>query len=122
MQIGRLRHVVSVWAYTEAPDTFGQPQKDYIKLADAFAEIRPLVGTEAFNEKMVHTEHTHKIMLRYFTLDLDATMQIRYDELGDGSNIRVFEVDGAPSNFMERNIYWQFNCKEVFNNVSYIHS
>ncbi len=119
MQTGRLRHLISIWTYVDTNDEFGEPIKTYEKLADAFAEIRPLVGTETYNEKMVHTEHTHKIMTRYFHFPLNSTMQIRYDEVGDGSNIRVFEVDGAPSNFVERNIYWQFNCKEVFDNANY---
>jgi head-tail adaptor len=60
------------------------------------------------------TEHTHKILMRFIPIDIDATYQIRY--MG-----RVFEVIGAPSNWMERNIQWQFNVKEVFDADNYQH-
>jgi len=114
LQIGRLRHLVELWEYHEDQDDFGEPIKKYTKVTDAWAEIRPLKGTETFNEKEVHTEHTHKIMMRYFDLKVNATMQIRYDKKGDG-NYRIFEVDGDPSNWLERDINWIFNVREVFN-------
>jgi len=116
MQGGRLRHKVSIWKYTEAQDGYGQPIKEYKKLGDAWAEIRPLLGTESFNDKMVHTEHTHKILMRYnklYTAEVDATMQIRYLDNVRG-RIRVFEIHGDPSNYMERDFQLQFNVKEVF--------
>ena len=53
------------------------------------------------------TTNYHKIMMRYIHLPIDATMQIRY-------NGRVFEVIGDPINWMERNIFIQFNCSENF--------
>ena len=114
LQIGKLNHLVELWAYVETPDEFGEPIKNYTLVTKAWSEIRPLKGTETFNEKEVHTEHTHKIMMRYFDLDLDATMQIRYDKIGDGKVIRTFEVAGDPSDWMERDIFWVFNVKEQF--------
>ena len=114
MQIGKLNHLVEIWAYFETPDEFGEPIKKYGLVTKAWAEIRPLKGLEYFNESEVHTEHTHKIRTRYFDLDIDATMQIRYDKKGDGSNIRVFEVDGDPSNHLENDIFWIFSVKEQF--------
>jgi len=113
MQIGRLRHLVELWSYVETPDEFGEPIKNYTLITKAWAEIRPLKGTETFNEREVHTEHTHKILMRYFDLKLDSTMQIRYDKKGDGV-YRTFEVAGDPSNWMERDINWIFNVSEVF--------
>ena len=109
MQIGRLKHFVTIERLVETSDDFGQPIKSWVKLSDAWAEIRPLLGTESYNEKMIHTEHTHKIMIRYFHLDLNATMRIIYMDHGYK---RVFDLHGDPSNWMERNIYWQFNVKE----------
>ncbi len=114
MQGGRLRHLVEVWKYEEKSDKYGEPIKSYELVTKAWAEIRPLKGTETFNEKEVHTEHTHKILMRYYEADLNATLQIRYDKTGDGSNIRVFKVAGDPSNWMERDIQWIYNVKELF--------
>ena len=107
MQGGRLRHLVEIWAYTEVTDGYGEPIKNYTSVGKAFAEIRPLLGRENFNEKMYRTDHTHKILMRYIPLPLESTMQIRY-------NGRVFEVIGDPSNYMERDIQLQFNCNETF--------
>jgi len=114
MQSGRLRHLVEVWKYKEVTDEYGQPQKNYTKIADAFAEIRPLTGRENFYEKMEVTDQTHKILMRHIPIQLDATMQIRYDG-------RVFEVIGQPVNVFERDIMWQFNVKEVFHADQYAH-
>ena len=108
-----MRNLVEIWAYFEKPDEFGEPIKKYELITKAWAEIRPLKGTETFNEKEVHTEHTHKILMRHFDLDLDATMQIRYDKKGDGK-YRTFEVAGDPSNWLERDIQWVFNVNEKF--------
>ncbi len=107
MQGGRLRNRIEVWKYFEIKDDMGQPVKTYEKVTDAYAEIRPLLGRESYAEKMENTLHTHKIMMRYIHLPIDATMQIRY-------NGRVFEVIGDPINWMERNIFIQFNCSENF--------
>jgi len=112
MQIGRLKHLVEVWKYTEMIDDFGEPIKTYEKVCDAFAEIRPLLGRENFYEKMYVTDHTHKILMRYFPLEMNATYQLRYEG-------RVFEVIGAPSNYMELGIQWQFNVKEIFDSDTY---
>jgi len=114
LDIGKLRHLVELWEYHEDQDEFGEPIKKYTLVTKAWANIRGLLGREIYNEKEFHTEHTHKIFMRYFNLDLDATMQIRYDKDGSGK-YRVFEVDGAPTNYYERDIFWTFNVREVFN-------
>jgi SPP1 family predicted phage head-tail adaptor len=106
--------VVELWKYTETADEYGEPVKAYEKVTDAFAEIRPLLGRENFYEKMEVTAHTHKILMHYFPIPIDATYQIRFEG-------RIFEVIGAPSNFMERNIQWQFNAKELFDAEDYGH-
>ena len=107
MQSGRLRHLVELWEYHETADKYGEPIKDYTKIGEAFAEIRPLLGRESFAEKMENTLQTHKILTRFIPTPIDSTMQIRY-------NGRVFEVIGNPINWMERGIFLQFNCMEQF--------
>ena len=111
MQIGRLRHLVTIWAYTETQDEFGEPLKNYEQVGKAWAEIRPLTGRENFDDKELITEQTHKILMRYLPIKPDSTMQIRY-------NGRVFEVIGAPVDVYERNIQLQFNVKEVFDHAN----
>lgn len=107
MKGGRLRNLVEIWKYEEIQDEFGQPKPQWLFVTKAWAEIRPLLGREGYHEKMEVSDHTHKILMRYIHLPLDATMQIRY-------NGRTFELMGPPSDWMERNIQLQFNVKEVF--------
>jgi len=107
MHIGHLRNLVEIWEFTTVQDDYGQPQRTYTKLTDAWAEIRPLTGKENFYENMEVTSHTHKILMRFIPLPIDSTMQIRYGG-------RTFEVVGSPANWMERNIHLTFNVKEVF--------
>jgi len=114
MQGGRLRNLVEIWQYKENTDEYGEPIKTYEKIGKVWAEVRPLLGRENFYEKMEVTDHTHKILTRYIPLPLDATMQIRW-------NGHTYEVIGQPSNWMERNIQWQFNVKEVFDADNYGH-
>ncbi len=111
MNISRMRHLITIERLTEKADDYGQAIKTWVKLADAYAEIRPLKGTEAYNEKEVHTEHTHKIYCRYFYMDLNATMRIKFQDVG---RVRYFDVDGDPSNFLERDISWLFSVNESF--------
>jgi len=113
MNIGKLNHLVELWEYREVQDEFGEPIKKYTHLTDAWAEIRPLKGMEFFGDKEFNTVHSHKIRMRYFALDIDAKMQVRYDKIGDG-NYRTFEVDGAPSNYLENDVFWVFAVKETF--------
>ena len=107
MQGGRLRNLVELWEYKEVQDEFGEPIKNYVKIGEAFAEIRPLQGRENFYEKMEVTDHTHKILMRFIPIPLDSTMQIRF-------NGKIYEVIGNPSNWMERDIQLQFNVKQLF--------
>ena len=110
MQIGRLRHFLTLEKLIETTDSFGQPIKSWERVVDFFGEIRPLKGTETYNEKEIHTEHTHKILCRYFHMQIFATMRLKYD---DNGRIRYFEVSGDPSNWMERDIQWIFNTHET---------
>ncbi len=109
MQISRLRNYVILERLVETIDNVGQPVKSWIEVTPFWAEIRPLLGTETYNEAMIHTEHTHKIMCRYFHISIFSTMRIRFDDKG---RERVFDVHGDPSNWMERDINWIFNVKE----------
>ncbi len=109
MQGGRMRHFVTLERLVETTDDYGEPIKSWVKFVDLFAEIRPLLGTETYNEKQLHSEHTHKILCRYFHFNINATMRIKFD---DNGRIRYFGVWGDPSNWMERDIQWIFNVRE----------
>ena len=106
MEAGKLRHLVSLEKYIEGQDEFGEPTKAYAELFKAWAEIRPLLGYENYQEKQVNTEQTHRIKVRYRE-GIEQTMRFKYRD-------RYFEVIGSPANYMERNIFLFFRVKEVF--------
>ena len=110
MRAGKLRHLVSLEKYEETFDSAGQPVMVYTELYKAWAEIRPLLGYEAFNEKQVNTEQTHRIQVRYRP-GMEQTMRFKWDD-------RYFELVGVPSNWMERDIFLFFKVKEVFTHVA----
>jgi len=102
---------VSLERLVETADDYGQPIKTWVKVLDMFCEIRPLLGTETYNERELHTEHSHKILTRYQHINFFATMRIVFDDKG---TIRIFDVFGDPSNWMERDIQMIFNVREKF--------
>ena len=110
MKGGRLRHLVSLEKYFETFDEFGASVFTYTEFMKAWAEIRPLLGQEHFNEMEVHAEQTHRIMMRYRP-GIEQTMRILYDG-------RYFEVLGAPSNWLERDVFYFFRVKEVFTHAA----
>jgi len=106
MKAGNLRHLVSFEKYVETFNEYGEPVKTYQEFMKGWAEIRPLLGQEQFNEKEYHTLQTHRIQVRYRP-GLEQTMRIVYKN-------RKFELVGAPSNWMERDIFYFFRVREVF--------
>ena len=112
MKAGKLRHLVSLEKYVETFDEFGEPVKTYQEFMKAWAEIRPLLGQEHFNEKEYHSEQTHRIQVRYRP-GMEQTMRFVYRG-------RKFELVGPTSNWMERDIFCFFRVKEVFDH-SIIH-
>jgi len=106
MKAGKLRHLVQIQRYIEAPDDLGEPIKGYELFANAYAEIRPLLGRENFAEKQLNSTQTHKIKIRYIE-GIESTMRIVFDN-------RIFELIGFPVNFEERNIFLTFNVAEKY--------
>jgi len=106
MKAGLLRNLVTIQRYTETSDSVGQPIRTYVKYANAWASVQPMLGKETFTEQRVSSEQTHRINMRYIS-GIEPTMRIVW-------NNRIFELIGPPINYMERNTYLTFNVKETF--------
>lgn len=106
MRAGQLRHYVEIQKYVETTDDYGEPLKVWEKFANAYAEIKPLLGRENFAEKQVNSEQTHKIKIRYIE-GVTATMRVVH-----GTNI--YDIIGYPVNYEERNIFLIFNAAERY--------
>ncbi len=106
MKAGRLRHYVELQRYQETTDDFGEPIKGYEHLMFTFAEVRPLLSRENWHGDMVNSEQTHKIMMRYRD-GVEGTQRILFKN-------RIFELVGSPLNYLEKDIFYVFNVKEIF--------
>ncbi len=113
MQIGKLRHRLEIQRYDETADAYGEPIKGYEHYADAFCSIRPLNGSEPFNEKQFHTEQTHKIVMRWMR-GIESTMRLVWFDDYEG-RYRVFELIGNPINYYQNSKMILVNVKELFN-------
>lgn len=77
MQIGTLRHRITLQSYTAAPDSYGDPIKAWSDLADVWAAVEPLTGREYFQAQQTHAEVTYRVRIRYRG-DVVPTMRIAY--------------------------------------------
>jgi SPP1 family predicted phage head-tail adaptor len=89
IQLGRLRHRVSVQRPTEAPDSYGEPVQTWTTVAERWAEIDAPTGREFVRAQQVFAEVTHVIRMRYLT-----GVKAKWRGLFGG---RVFEF-GPPLN------------------------
>lgn len=107
MKAGKLRHLVEIQQLVEVPNEYGELEETYVKYADAYAEIRPLLGRENFAEKQLTSEQTHKIKMRFIP-GVTASMRVIH-------GTKIYELIGYPVNWEERNIFLTFNAEEKYN-------
>jgi len=104
MNVGRLRHQVTIIQAVPAPDGAGGLTKTWTALATVWAAVDPLRGREYFAAQQVTAEITHKVTLRYLT-GVRPEMRVQF---GD----REFDIM-AVINPQERNIYLELMCVEA---------
>jgi len=104
MNVGRLRHQVTIIQAVSAPDGAGGLTKTWETLATVWAAVEPLRGREYFAAQQVTAEITHKVTLRYLT-GVRPEMRVQF---GD----REFDIM-AVINPQERNIYLELMCVEA---------
>ncbi|KKL96985.1 hypothetical protein LCGC14_1839000 [marine sediment metagenome] len=94
MQIGRLRHRITIETPTDVLDDFGESTKTWSSIGTVWASVEPLSGQEKFEALQIYPEASHKVRIRYLSgVSPD-------DHILFGS--RTFEIV-AVMNQMERN-------------------
>jgi len=104
MQIGRLRHKVTIQNPVRVADGKGGETETWTDAANVWAEIAPISSRERFYASQIDAEHTHKVIMRH-TAALTSESRLLHDG-------RVLHVAGAPRNVDERNIMLEVWCKE----------
>lgn len=106
MRAGQLRHRVEIQSYDSTADELNQViinESDWSTDATCWASIRPLNGREMEYMNSVYADVSHKILMRYYSLQTE-------DRIKYGS--RIFNVVSVI-NTDERNRQVEVIAKEV---------
>jgi len=103
MNIGKLRHRITIQEYAASRDSFGAQVQTWADKATVFASIAPVSGKEYFAAQQINSEITTKITIRYLP-GITPKMRVLF-------NGRIFEIL-AVLNHEERNIELNLMCKE----------
>ena len=103
MEIGKLRHRISVEKYTETRGTTGQVLKSYTESTTRWAQIKSLTTRELLQAQQIHAEITHEVWLRH-PLDITAKDRVNFEN-------RIFEILGVV-NINEEKRFIKLLCKE----------
>lgn len=102
MRAGELRHRLTIQSRSVTRDETGQELESWSDVATVWGSIEPLSGREAVQEQAIHSETTHKVVLRHRDISME-------DRLVFGS--RRFHVLSVL-NTGERNIETVLLCRE----------
>lgn len=103
IQIGSLRHRITIQEFSTSKDSFGAEVKTWRDFAKVSASIKPLSGKELFNVQQLHAEATVKVVIRYIE-GLNTSMRLLFKDM-------VYDILSI-SNIEERNISQHLLCKE----------
>ena len=78
MNIGHLRHRITIQHYTTTNDGQGGVTRSWTTFATRWAGVEPMKGLEQFRQDQKHPRQLFKIQIRYLT-GLTEKMRISYD-------------------------------------------
>ncbi|MDG6880951.1 Bacteriophage head-tail adaptor [Phocoenobacter uteri] len=105
MDIGRLRHRVTLKKQVNTQNDYGAATQEWIDIATVWAGVEPISGKEYFSSQHLNSEVSIKIVIRYLEGVL-PTSQVVFKN-------RKFEVVSVL-NYREHNRMLQLMCKELF--------
>ena len=101
--IGRLRHRLTLESASRQPDGSGGASESWTTVAEVWAEITPIGGTEAFDADALAGRVSHEIVFRY-RAGIAPVMRLR-------SGTRLFEI-AAVIDIGERRRWLKCLCVE----------
>lgn len=104
MEIGRLRHRITLMRQVNEINDYGATQMKWKSVATVWAEVKPLSGREYFSAQQVQSEITTQIWLRHLD-GIKPSMRVKFGK-------RYLEIV-AVLNTQERNVSLQLMCKEA---------
>lgn len=104
MNIGKLRHRVTIQNKVTLPDGYGGVTSTWQDVATVWASVEPLNGRELYAAQQVKTELSHRVRIRYMS-GIKPEMRIAFDN-------RTFEIE-AIIDPEERHESLELLCSEV---------
>lgn len=104
MNIGDLRHRVTIQHKVSGKDEDGLPVEEWRPLAEIWAAVEPLQGREFWQAKAVQSEATVRVRI-WYRPDITTAMRVQY-----GNRILDIETMIDPE---ERHVELHLLCKEV---------
>ena len=108
MRAGSLRHKITIQKCTIAKNSYGEAVKTWTSGLNTWGAIWPLRGNESFSASQMQAGVTHKVRMRYNTLEnstvINPECRIKY-----GSRYLSIESVLNPD---ERSIMLDMMCKE----------
>ena len=104
MEIGRLRHRITLMRQVNEINDYGATITKWESITTVWAEVKPLSGREYFSAQQVQSEITTQIWLRHLD-GIKPSMRVKFGE-------RFLEII-AVLNTQERNVSLQLMCKEA---------
>lgn len=104
MWIGKLRHRVTIQRATETRNAQGGVIRAWAKIAERWAAIEPMAGSERLQAAKMKAESTHIVTIRHYD-GLTTKDRLLY-------GTRTMEI-GAIANLSERAVEDRLECKEV---------
>lgn len=77
--VGRLRHKGEIQQESKGRDAFGGETVTWTKVADAWAEVRPVSAKELLSGAQITQDVTHVVRFRPVGADVTPSMRFRWD-------------------------------------------
>lgn len=106
MNIGKLRHRITLLRQVNEVNDYGASTQTWKRVATVWADVRPLSGREYFSAQQVQSEVTTQIWLRHIE-GIKPTMKVKFGK-------REFEILSVL-NTQECDVSLQLMCKETGN-------
>lgn len=78
MNIGRLNKRITILKKVDTINALNQKSKSYETVANVWASVAPVRGTERYELQKIHEEITYRVYIRYLD-GIRADMYIQYD-------------------------------------------
>ncbi|WGE81829.1 phage head closure protein [Actinobacillus equuli subsp. haemolyticus] len=106
MNIGKLRHRITLQKQTNVQNDYGAFVSQWQNVATVWAEVKPVAGREYFSAQQVQSEVTTQIWMRY-RHGIEPTMRVEHN----GKHYEIVSV----LNYQGLNKALQLMCKDLPN-------